>query len=668
MKSIATKLLISIGIATFFFSIFFLYQTYSLTNKRVREVVEQQASMALKFDLAIRKYVAENVRPVMYELLGQDEFMPETMSTSYVARTIFEDVQKEFPNYIIKFASDNPRNPVNQAGPEELKIIEYFNNNPHLKRWEGAISIDGEQYVSKFSPMRMKEPCLHCHGDPKDAPVSLLKRYGSTAGFYRPLGQVVGMDTIAIPAEKITEQLWSKSMQTFLVGGLGLILFFLTIIFTTRFIITNRLTMISNHFKNAAQQEDYSNINPIEIKGNDEIFDLAFSFNTLSDKLKSYYYSLEVKVKERTRELEDTNVQLRQEIAERKRAEEALRESEEKYKSLFKYANDATFIMGVSEEHGARFLDCNESTLILFGVDHRDQILGTSPEKFSPPTQSDGQSSEEKVRELTLATMEGHPQYFEWEHHRWDGTPFWVEVNLNRIELKGKFFMQAVVRDITERKHAEEEIKASLKEKEILLQEIHHRVKNNMQIISSLLRLQISGAGDEQITDALMVSQGRVQTMAFVHETLYGSDSLAVIDFKTYISKIAKHIFQTYKTRKDRVKLEVDTEDIKLSIEQATPLGLITNELVTNSLKYAFPENRSGEIVIRILAVEQDSIEFVFSDNGVGIPEGLDWRNTDSLGLQLVILLAEDQLDGTVSLDRRKGTHFTVKFRHEENQ
>ena len=189
-----------------------------------------------------------------------------------------------------------------------------------------------------------------------------------------------------------------------------------------------------------------------------------------------------------------------------------------------------------------------------------------------------------------------------------------------------------------------------------------------MQVISSLLKLQASSVGDERVSDALMECRGRVQTMAFVHETLYGSDTLAVIDFKTYISKVTSQIFQIYKTSMDRVKLKVDAEDIKLGIEQATPLGLIVNELLSNSLKYAFPENRSGEIVIRIRAVEQDSIEFVFSDNGIGIPEDLDWRNTESLGLRLVIILAENQLDGTVSLDREKGTHFTIRFRHEENQ
>ena len=117
MKSVATKLLISLGLPAVLFSFFIFYHTYSLSNKRVTEVVEQQTSMALRFDLAIRKYVANNVRPLMYELVGKDDFVPETMSTSYVARTIFDDVRSEFPDYIIKFSSDNPRNPANQAGP-----------------------------------------------------------------------------------------------------------------------------------------------------------------------------------------------------------------------------------------------------------------------------------------------------------------------------------------------------------------------------------------------------------------------------------------------------------------------------------------------------------------------------------------------------------------------
>ena len=194
MKSIATKSLVFIGIATILFSVFLLYHTYSLTNRWVREAVEKQASMALEFDLTIRRYVAEHVRPRMYELVGEDEFVPETMSTSYVARSIFEGVQKEFPDYIIKFSSDNPRNPSNQAGPEELRIIDLFNRNPDLERWSGQISMGGRQFMAKFSARRMKESCLRCHGDPADAPASLLERYGMTAGFHRPIGEIVGPD------------------------------------------------------------------------------------------------------------------------------------------------------------------------------------------------------------------------------------------------------------------------------------------------------------------------------------------------------------------------------------------------------------------------------------------------------------------------------------------
>ena len=284
MKSIATKLIISIGLPAVLFSFFILYLTYSLNNKRVTEVVEQQASMALKFDLAIRKYVANNIRPLMYELVGEDEFVPETMSTSYVARTIFEDVRSEFPDYIIKFSSDNPRNPANQAGPEELKVIEYLNNNSHLKKWEGIISINDKQYMSKFSARRMTESCLRCHGDPKDAPASLIEKYGSTAGFHRPIGEIIGLDTVAIPMTKISQKLWSQSINTFAFSVIGLLLFLLSITLAFKLLIINRLSIITQHFENVASKTDYSQIDPIKIKGRDEIKTLASSFNTLTNK------------------------------------------------------------------------------------------------------------------------------------------------------------------------------------------------------------------------------------------------------------------------------------------------------------------------------------------------------------------------------------------------
>ena len=147
MKSITTKFLIWMVLLTSILLCFLLYHQYIFIEAYNQNNVEQQASMALHFNLSIRKYVADNIRPLMYNLMGQDEFMPSAMSTSYISRSIFEDVREDFPDYIIKFSSDNPRNPANKAGPEELKIIKYFNKNPHLKRWEGVIKIGGNQYM-----------------------------------------------------------------------------------------------------------------------------------------------------------------------------------------------------------------------------------------------------------------------------------------------------------------------------------------------------------------------------------------------------------------------------------------------------------------------------------------------------------------------------------------
>ena len=139
MRSLASKLTLAIGIVTILFSTFLFYRTYSLTHRKAGDIVEQQAAMALKFVLATRHYVGQQIRPLMYDLLGEDEFIPEAMSTSFVARNVFEEVQNEFPQIIIKFSSDNPRNPVNQAGPEELEVIDYFNRNPQVQRWSGRI-------------------------------------------------------------------------------------------------------------------------------------------------------------------------------------------------------------------------------------------------------------------------------------------------------------------------------------------------------------------------------------------------------------------------------------------------------------------------------------------------------------------------------------------------
>ncbi|MCP4755282.1 MAG: PAS domain S-box protein, partial [Proteobacteria bacterium] len=215
--------------------------------------------------------------------------------------------------------------------------------------------------------------------------------------------------------------------------------------------------------------------------------------------------------------------------------------------------------------------------------------------------------------------------------------------------------------DITEQKLAEKRVKASLKEKEILIHEIHHRVKNNMNVISSLLKLQANSIEDEQTKNILKESQNRVYTMSAIHETLHGSENLSEIDLKRYLSKITNSIFQSSSVNPRKVKLNNDIEEIPISINQASPLGLVINELISNSLKYAFPEDREGEINVSMKKLDK-GFELIVKDDGIGMPENLDWKNSNTLGLKLVRTLVENQLDGSIDMESHNGTRFIIKL------
>jgi two-component sensor histidine kinase len=227
------------------------------------------------------------------------------------------------------------------------------------------------------------------------------------------------------------------------------------------------------------------------------------------------------------------------------------------------------------------------------------------------------------------------------------------------VPVENDIFLHYAI-DVTEAKRAEQQIKASLKEKETLLQEIHHRVKNNMAVVSSLLKLQSNSIEDEQIKEVLKESQSRINAMSAVHETLHGSKNLSEIDLKTYLSKITTSIFQTYSVT-NRVKLTTDINGIPIRIDQANPIGLVINELISNSLKYAFPDESKGEITVSMKKLDKE-LELIVMDDGVGISDGFDWKNSSSLGLKIVRTLVENQLDGSIDMESKNGTKFTIKF------
>lgn len=215
--------------------------------------------------------------------------------------------------------------------------------------------------------------------------------------------------------------------------------------------------------------------------------------------------------------------------------------------------------------------------------------------------------------------------------------------------------------DITERKRAEQRLKRLLQEKEILLAEVHHRVKNNLQIITSLLGLQAREITDEHFLAAFEESRNRINSMALVHEQLYHAGEYARIDIADYIDQLASTLFNMYQVDTEQIQLQVDAEGIYLDLEKAIPCGLLLNELISNSLKYAFPKGENGEILIKFTAKDEKMILEV-RDDGVGIPASVDFETSQSLGLQLVNLLITHDLHGSIELDRHNGTQFRIVF------
>jgi two-component sensor histidine kinase len=210
----------------------------------------------------------------------------------------------------------------------------------------------------------------------------------------------------------------------------------------------------------------------------------------------------------------------------------------------------------------------------------------------------------------------------------------------------------------------EAQIKASLREKEVLLKEIHHRVKNNLQTIVSLLNLQAGYSKDKLAVEVFKNSQERVRAMALIHERLYESRDLSQIDFQGYIHSLVAHLFESYSLKPDYVQLKMQVEDVALDIDTAIPLGLLINELVSNALKHAFPNDRKGDLRVSLGESEDEAYDYtlIVEDNGVGFPGGADFQDSQTLGMVLISSLVK-KLKGIMDLDRKNGTRFAIKFK-----
>ena len=385
-----------------------------------------------------------------------------------------------------------------------------------------------------------------------------------------------------------------------------------------------------------------------------------------------------------------------QDITKRKAAEDALRESEERYRILTDAAHDAIYTL--SPEGVVTYVNSGGGALI--GMPP-EKIAGLSLENLYPPDiAQEFRENLDKVistkRPVRYDTKFWHedPDEITWLDAQLvpqlgpDGSVVQVigisrsitdrkqaELLLKRfnVELDWQVRLRTaelehtntlLEAEIIQRTLAEESVRKSLNERELLLREIHHRVKNNLQIILSLISLQSRNIKDQKLLDTMGEFQNRIMAMAHIHERMCRAEDISRIDLSEIVTFLGTSLFKSYKVDPQHIRLNVEMKDLQITIDSAIPISLIINELVSNSIKHGFPKGTPGEISLAIQS-EDHTLTILFKDNGVGIPQDLDWQNAKSLGLRLVISLVE-QLSGTIELDRNAGTAFTIVVKEKE--
>ncbi|TDJ08500.1 MAG: response regulator [Deltaproteobacteria bacterium] len=381
---------------------------------------------------------------------------------------------------------------------------------------------------------------------------------------------------------------------------------------------------------------------------------------------------------------------------ERKQAISALRESEQKYHTLFDQSPVGVFIVNKN----LIITECNKRTTDIF-LTPIEEIIGLDLKKIN----------DKSLISLIKKAFKGESSQQDIHYKATDGTDkIWLycfvsplrnsnnevtdamavlediterknaeqgiqklNINLeNRVKLRTHELSNInlkLISEINQRKEVEKKLNLSLKEKEILLKEVHHRVKNNLQLISSMLSLQADTLEDKNILSVFDESQRRIQTIALVHEHLYGSEDIEHFDFSEYIESLLDNLLTAFNIHPGSIKTNLDLENIKLDIDKALPCSLIINELISNSFKHAFPDmlssdkssKKDNKIDIKIHQSKNSHILINIGDNGIGFPKNIDFSNTITLGLQLVCSLV-DQLKGTIELSNKAGTKFTISF------
>ena len=344
---------------------------------------------------------------------------------------------------------------------------------------------------------------------------------------------------------------------------------------------------------------------------------------------------------------------LARDITDRGHTEEKLKESEQRFRTIFENAMDGILL---ADQESKKFWSGNEKIC---------QMLGYTPEELKTLELKDvhpvedfpfvlDQFEKQSKKEITLAR--------DIPVKRKDGSVFYADINSSPMRLGDKSYLMGIFRDVTNRKLAEEQLKTSLKEKELLLREIHHRVKNNLQVVSGLIDIGGMRIQDQKVASLLDDIRSKIYSMSLIHTQLYRSKNLGRIEMKDHFQDLVGYMSALYGERK-RVTTVVEVNDVYLPITQAIPCTLVITELISNSFKHAFNEGQKGLIKISMKKLTKDTIFASVKDDGIGITDEVDIYETDSMGLKLVRNLVQKQLNGRMWVERDLGTEFNIEFK-----
>jgi PAS domain S-box-containing protein len=390
----------------------------------------------------------------------------------------------------------------------------------------------------------------------------------------------------------------------------------------------------------------------VHVTAHDDVGELGDALNVMLDRLERYQKELG----DANRDLEERVVlrtkDLAAEVEEHQKTEASLSLSEKRLRQVidlvphFIFAKDLTGQFVLANDAFAKAYSLTVDSLL--GKYESDLVPAEASEQYGREDREVIESQTPKViPEQFMETADGNRRIYQTVK-----IPFAFSGSDVPAVL-------GVCMDITEIKEYQDKLQASLREKEVMLKEIHHRVKNNLQVISSLLSLQSAGITDPAFSEIMLESQNRIRSMALVHERLYRSGTLATIDFSDYLAYVTTQLMRSYNP--EGVECVVNAEPITLTVDDAIPCGLIVNELVSNALKHAFHDRKSGLLEVQFRAIDPKTYELVVRDDGVGFPEGVDFASLTSMGMTLVTNLTE-QLEGSMVLERGNGTVFRLRF------